>query len=433
MTRNATAFGELKRQLSDETRIILIKGISTYILSEQEETMRAGDIDLFSNNPDEVVQTLLKMGYIQTRAPFMHEIGEYTKGTTEFDIHEHFPVYGYTQALLASDLMPQHHAGIWQQSYHLQHSKITFEEFEQYAYCGRQPGTSHVLVPDPNLLAIIICAHAFMNYTNMWSISHREKACIRLGEIADLFSLATHPLFSKEQFLAYVNLYHARDAVEWAASVAVSVFGKNPLPIPVLIGLGDPLPAARFPRCLWWDFWANLSSETDDLLRTWWLSMDWVTEQIGANRFPARDGQTASYATVNAENTLPLTRYITQLSDPIPLLLHVKKSDSGIVIHLQVHTTFQVDIERVRVDLGNIASEWIYAVNGNHQTLVGFPVISSFVHSHTGYELTLEFTWEMLGLSNANEHTVALLIGVARQTNPNGLIASTLIPVVTEF
>lgn len=433
LARNVTALSELRHQLSDKTRVILIKGISTYILTEREETMRAGDIDILSNNQNEVVRTLLRMGYTQTRLPFMHEIGEYTKDTTEFDIHDYFPVYGYTKALLERDLLPQHHERIWQQSYELQNSRITFEDLEQYANCGRQSNTSHVLVPDPNLLAVIICAHAFMNYTNMWSISHREKAYVRLGEIADLFSLAAHPSFSKQQFLAYVNRYQAHDAVEWAASIAVSVFGKNPLPIPVLIGLGEPLHAKRFPRCLWWNFWASLSSDTDDLLRTQWLSMGWMTEQIGANRLSVRDGQTVRFATTNAEHALPLTRCITQTSELIPLLLHVEKSEKGIGIHLHVHTTSRVDMERVRIDLGDIAGEWIYVVNDNRQAMIGSPITSTFLYGSAGFDVSMELSWETLRLSNLKMQSVALLIGVARQLNSGGVTASILLPLVIEF
>lgn len=431
--RNITAFGELGPQLSDETRIVLVKGISTYILSGREETMRAGDIDLFSNNLDEVVQVLLNMNYVQTRAPFMHEIGEYTKNTAEFDLHAYFPVYRYTHELLDADLTPQHHPGIWQQTYGLELSRITFEDLEQHAHRGKNTDVRHIVVTDPNLQAIIICAHAFMNFTNMWSISHREKAYVRLGEIADLFTLVENPSFTKERFLSYVNMFNAYDAVEWAASVAVSVFGLNPLPVLVGTLMGDRLPPGRFPRCLWWNFWANLSSEADDLLRTSWLSMDWMTAQLGANRLTARNGRTLGYATIIAEGTLPLTRCITQLSEPIPLILEINRSEGSITIYLQVYTTSQVDVERVRVDFGNIASEWTHTVINELQTVVGFPAVYSFAYSTTGYELTLEFPWDILGVSENNDQSAALILGVARQTNQNGLVASTLIPLVIEF
>lgn len=430
--RNITALGELQRYLAG-ARTIIIKGISTYVLSPEEETMRAGDIDLLSNKPDQVVQTLLDMGYVQTRAPFMHEIGEYTRDGIEFDIHDHFPVYRYPQALLESDPNPLNHPGTWEQSYRSEHTTVTFDDLERSAHRGKRQETSHVTVPDPNLLALIICAHAFMNYTNVWSISHREKACVRLSEIADLFSLAAHPSFNSAQFLDYVNHYCALDAVEWATSVAVSLFGKKPLPVSVLVAQGEPLPSSRFPRCLWWNFWASLPTEADDLLRKQWLSMDWLTEQTGANRFSVLEGQEARYTTTWKEDASPLMRRITQTSEPIPIQLCFKRSDQGIAVQLQVDTAYQANIERVRVDLGNIASEWICTADGDRLNQVGYPFESDLVHFQSGYQLTCQLAWEALGMSYPSARTVALLIGVARQKGWNELVASTLIPLVISF
>lgn len=427
VARNIGAFGDLRCQLSKGTRIILIKGISIYVLSGQKEAMRAGDIDLLSDSPNHVAQTLLNMGYNQTRVPFMHELGEYTKGGTEFDIHEYFPVYGYTTELTKSDLVPAHHMGIWEQSFHFHHSRITFGDLEKKAHWGQQSDTSSVLVPDPNLLAIILCAHAFMNYTNMWSISHREKAYVRLAEITDLFTLAAHSSFSPEQFLFYVDRYNAIDAVEWAASIAVSIFGKNPLPVKVNVKRGDALPSARFPRCLWWNFWASLESDIDDLLITNWLSLEWLTKQIGSNHIFIHDGQIARYSIGNSDVAFPLTHYMTQLSESIPLSLDFMKGDDGLLLQLRVFATTEVDTERVRVDLGEIASEWIYFVREDRQVVVGSPLIVFRELSQPGYGITIKIPWNKLN-SIKNSRTVPLLIGVARLSNLGGLLASVLIP-----
>lgn len=430
VTRNILAFCELRRQLkSGNTHIILIKGISTYILSDLREIMHAGDIDLLSDNPNDVVQALLNIGYKQTRAPFMHEIGEYTRDTTEFDIHGYFPIYRYSKALLGTDMFPLHHSEGWKQSYLFQHSEITFDDMYKFKNCDRRPETELITVPDASMLAVIISAHAFMNYTNIWSISHREKACVRLGEIIDLFTLSTHHSFSVDRFLGYVNRYQAHDAVEWAASMAVSVFGRNPLPVPAFAGIDQPLSASRFPRCLWWNFWASLLSETDELLQTKWLSMDWLIERIGANHISVQEEPTKSYSTIKTGISLPLMRYITQQMEPIPLVLQVSKYESGVLVRLQVHSSFQFDIERVRVDLGNIACEWIHVSNGNSQEIVGFPMDLSCEHNDWGYEIKLKLDWKDIVIA---KKYAALLIGVSRQSSLE-VLESTLIPLVLEF
>lgn len=423
VARNITALSELRRHLPEETRIIIIKGISAYVLSGQDDIMRAGDIDLFSNNPDDVVQTLLDEGYIRTRAPFMHEIGEYTKGMTEFDIHGHFPVYSYSPALRDASLLPVHHAGRWQQSYQFQHSKITFEDLERHAHYGSHPYTRDVRITDPNLQAIIICAHAFMNYTNMWSISHREKAYVRLSELADLFSLAVHPSFTKERFLAYVASHQAKDAVEWAVCMAVSIFGKSPLPMPVPIGLGDSLPFGRFPRCLWWNFWSELSSKPDDFLTPHWLSMGWLGDQLGTNPLPIEGGRATTVP--NIGDATYLSRCITQHAEPIPISFQVERVEWGIEAHLRVQLISPANLERVRIDLGDRATEWLYDVRENRQTVVGFPIISAFAYSDTEYDLTLRFARE----NSDTQQSIPMLIGVARETNGGELGDSTLIPI----
>lgn len=431
--RNIAAFSELRSQLSHDSRIILIKGVSTYILSNREETMRAGDIDLLSNNAPEVVQVLINMGYAQTRSPFMHELGEYTKNSTEFDIHEYFPVYSYTPEQLEDDLMPQNHEGVWEQSYRFQKTRITFDDFELYKHQGERSDTKHVIVTDPSLLAIVICAHAFMNYTNMWSISHREKAYVRLAEIADLFSLAAHPSFTNQQFRAYMHQFRAYDAVEWAASVAVSVFGQNPLPVAVSIDKDNALSSSRFPRCLWWNFWASLSSEMDELLQPHWYSMDKIINQLNTNYLVAEAERKVTCTTTPFQNARPLKHFITQHSVPISLQLQISKYPKGIRVCLQMNGFASVDIERIRLDFGDIAGEWMYTVSEEKQTSIGPITPISFMHDGKTYELTFEIDLVPLNSLLSTSRPISFLVGVARENLSQGIIDSTLIPLTVEF
>lgn len=397
--------------------------------------MRCGDMDLFSNDGGAVSRVLLELGYRQTRGPFLYELGEYTRGAVEIDLHEYYPVYSYPPSLAGADLRPERHAPAWSQSYQLRQHEITYDELSRGAVRSDFRETEGVNVPDPNLLALILCSHAFLNFTNVWSISHREKAYVRLGEMADLFDLAAHPSFSPERFLQLVGRFGGRDAVEWAACVAASLFGRNPLPVPVTAGLGDALPAGRFPRCLWWNFWLDFDAGVDGLLRRYWLDMRSLVTQLGANTLTAPAGRTARHSTRPGADSKPLPRFLTQAEDarPIPLALGLSKSERGLRLELQVSAEPEGDSDRVRVDFGHVASEWIRSRGESQTSLVGAPAVVSFNDEGAGYELSLEFAWETLGRSVSEGSEIPVLVGVGKHAPGGGLVASTMIPLDVSF
>jgi hypothetical protein len=432
---NASAFREFSARLPPSARVVIIKGMSTYVLSRQAHTMRCGDLDVFSNDSAALSKALKKLGYRQTRGPFLYELGEYTRGAVEIDLHEYFPVYSYPSSLSSADLRPEHHPAAWQQSYQLQQHEISYDDLSVGAIRSAARETEGVTVPDPNMLALILCSHAFLNYTNVWSISHRDNAYVRLGEMADLFDLAAHPSFSRARFLQLVGRFGANDAVEWAACVAASLFGRNPLPVHVAVRLGDALPDARFPRCLWWSFWLDLRSGTDELLRRQWLDMRSLVTQLGGNTLRAVGGRTGRHSTVGAQGTMPLSRFITQAADetPIPFDLEVSRSERGLRLELEVLTRPKGDANRIRVDYGHTASEWIHSLGDTRPSVVGAPATVSFEERDDGYGLAWEFPWELLGESVSSEREISLLVGVAGHSQRDGLTASTLVPLSVRF
>ena len=428
---NIIALRELRDELTEHTHALMIKGFSTYILCNQEETLRGGDIDLLSNNPDEVISKLISLGYSQTRMPFLHELGEYTRESIEFDIHDNFPVNYYSDNLLQADLVPSSNPDAWVQNYQFLHKEIRFSNLAENACYGRNDRTSHVMVTDPNYLAIVLCAHAFMNYVNMWSISHREKTYIRLSEIADLFVLSKHPLFQKEKFLSYVKYYRANDAVEWAASIATRLLGENPLP--VTFTLNDHSFSQRFPRCLWWNFWAALPLDLENALQTNWLSMNWLTKHVGANLCSIKDEAVHTYSTVETKSASKITRYITQSSVPFPIVLMISRSETGITVNLQVQILSGCQTERVRIDVGHQACELIYSIKDNRNVIVGAAMIRSFTQRDTYYELTFDISWETVKLINAPSNAFSFFLGVAHQSSSNEVISSLLVPLEIEY
>jgi len=430
--RNIRAFNELKDMLPKKTQIILIKGVSTYILCNQEEVMRAGDIDILSNDTSSVVRALVNAGYQQTKAPFLHEIGEYSKDGIEFDIHDHFPVYSYSSELRNADLISLNKVNIRHQSYSFASQPIAFSDLGRHAHHGKQPPLDSVVVTDPNLLAIIICAHAFMNYTNMWSISHRKKAYVRLSEIADLFSLSKHADFDTKKLLKYTRRYHAQDSVEWAASVSMSLFGENPLPVNINLKKGDLIPASRFPRCLWWNFWVGLPAKPDDLLFTNWMSIDKLTDYIEANEVVFGNDLKSSgwYSSMSKENLTMLKRYFTMNGKPILISLNFRHAKRSLVIEINIERTMKTSIDRVRVDLGKYATEWELDNIEKKVKMTGDKEFtSSYKQSSREYKIVFKIDLGKLEIDDMHGHQVSLLIGVAKHDNAGKIVASNLFPI----
>ena len=431
--QNIEAIHVIKSALPRDVDIIIIKGISTYVLVGHERVMRLGDIDILSNSPRALVDTLIRLGYVQTRPPFMHEIGEYTKGVVEVDIHGNFPVCSFDQSLLEADLVPSANPGVWQQNHRSRQNPISFNDLMLNSHKGNTSDVMGITVADPNVLAIIICAHGFMNYINMWSISHREKAYVSLGEVADLFELVRHPKFNIDTFQSIAKNNEATDAIAWASSVTSVLFGKA---LFAANGDGDrerhrnEMPQGRFPRCLWWGFWADLPAHAEDLTRKWWLSMDWLTTELGHNKLSLD----RCYSTVKRVDGVILTRCLVQNDCVLPLTIKVSLSDGKLVIKAEVLSDIEADIDRIRIDFGHISSEWMIANDRREQRLIGNEADVRFDSEGQAYTVEFSYPLELFNESVKKSRKVSMFIGVGKQSqNSEALLDSILIPMVVSI
>ncbi len=428
--RNISAVREINSALGANVDLIVIKGISSFVLSGEDRIIRAGDIDVLSSNSSALIDALLKLNFVQTRVPFLHELGEYSKNGVEVDVHDHFPVYSYGDSIVSVNLNPTDNTGKWQQFHETDRCEITYETLAAHSFEGTIPATFGVRVADPNILAIIICSHAFMNYTNMWSISHREKAYIRLGELADLFDLAKHPCFKREKFAELTQKFDALDTVAWAVNFTRLLTGKNPLPDFDELIVERALLSKRFPRCLWWNFWAVLNFETDDLIRDRWLSMDKVTDELGFNSICLTDGITPVYATVQHPETRPLERLLTQRDTPFSLRLQIISNTDKIRFHLSLPTDISTNLYRFRLDFGQTAGEISYAPGEQKPSVVGCEMQADVQLQEDGFEFTFTFETKYLQKQLTRVDRFSILIGVALQTADGRLSDSILIPLV---
>lgn len=266
--RNLDALNALTERLRRNSFGVVIKGFSTYLITRDAATLRCGDIDVVLADADPAVTALREQGFEQTRWPFMHELGEYVRDGVEVDLQWGFPVCYYPDGLDLSGAEVQA-AGLMQTA----HFDADF-----LWHHSQQIGT--VRVPTPELQALICASHAFMNYVNIWSISHREKAWLRLAELADIVELARGGYLSSDRLRELAASYPLRDVVRWTDRMCGRLFDYAPFAM-----LRDNLFEGSFPLCLWWNLWVRAEPRPELLLRDRWYPMREVADAL--DRAPA--------------------------------------------------------------------------------------------------------------------------------------------------
>lgn len=357
---------------------VVVKGVATGLLTGDKHLLRCGDIDLVCADGGPLIETLTRLGYERTRPPFLHELGEFTRKGVEIDVHAYVPVPGYG-AVRHADLTPPER-GTWYQprrapSMHpIRHGLLVD---------GGTVTVGRVHVPDPCLLAIVLCAHAFLNFTNMWSLSHRAKPYVKLAELADLHALVQHEAFDTQRFLSLVEELDAGDAVSWAGWASTVLLGRNPLPVPAGTGL--------FPRCLWWDFWARLPVDEEALLLPDWFDPAAVNPLLGS-RIELDTGRSAP-----------------------PWTVEVRRDGDLVTVMVGLPESTDAATGRGRVDFGAVGTEWVLADGqltavGGHDTCDLLP----------GRRVRLRYRVPRTG-----GH---LLVGVAEQDASGVLLSAVLLP-----
>ena len=426
LMENAAAVAELSVALGDARGLVVLKGMAAYQLTRRPELMRRGDVDVLVAGELAVEATLRDLGYRRTRPPFLHELGEFTRGTTEIDLHEFFPVYAYTSGLLETDLRPDRHPGTWRQGSDAAARRVTYYRAMEGAREGRPAETPGVLVPGPELQVVVLCGHAFMNYMNLWSISHRYKPYVRLAELADVRDLVRDSNFDRARFSALVDELDAHDAVSWTAAAGQALLGSSPFPANVAVE-APALDGSRFPRCVWWRFWAELPVDADTLTDRWWLRMDRVVAALGAAEVGWMGDRTGRHGTVDAPGATRFARVITlPNAHLVPFCVEFERSAAHLTAHLHVQGRSAADTERVRVDLGDRVAEWIWPAGAGEPDLVG-DADATFRTAGAAYEVRLRFPAR--GPATSDSWDVALLVGVTRTAPDGEVAASTLVPV----
>ena len=281
--RNLLALKEINKKIKEKEKLpIVIKGFSNYLINEDINSIRSGDIDLLPENIEIFIDLLKENGFKLTKIPFLHEAGEYTKQGVEIDIHKYFPIYRYDESL------PHLKSVSLNEFYTMPFKKMLKEELNDSAYFSEK---HKIKVIDPNFYILIICSHAFMNYTNIWSISHRDNTYTKIGELWDIFDLLKSANYSKEKFLSLVKKYNAYDCVSWTGKVLKAIFNYNPLSFIE----NKRKNLHEYPKCLWWNFWINIENTPAELISENWYDYSLILDLIGTNQIK----KNKNYTTLN--------------------------------------------------------------------------------------------------------------------------------------
>jgi hypothetical protein len=417
---HARAAADLAARLPDPSDVVLVKGISTYAVTGAPHTKRCGDIDLVCADAGTLLAALADLGYRRTRESFLHEVGEFTQGTTEIDVHGFYPVYGYGAALRDANLDPSVHPGRWDQNRNeMTLCRIGHDDLRMAARLGALH--ERVFVPDASMLAIMLCAHMFMNFTNMWSISHREKPYVKLAELADLTDLVASDSFDADRFRSLVGQFDASDAVEWAGWASIVLLGSNPLPGPTATAVH--VADRRFPRCLWWHFWASLPVDPDSLVQTDWYDMADMVAALGGNAVDVVAG-VPSQISIDE-----LCRVIHLGPVGRPLLWRLSAFRSGDCLEVAITLPLGPEpIERIRVDFGCLASEWATSLSVQTGSDTSLETIDD---GHR--RISFRFPWDRLSRSMTVTGELALLVGRAILDDGGAIVASDLAPLTLRF
>lgn len=257
--------------------LILVKGLSVYALVGDPFRLSPGaDLDLFYPDPEALCEALTALGlegerptwravwscpdpgdygYTGARTARPHEYAEFSGDRITVDVHSYYPVLALPMGVGAADLAPGRHPGHWEQRFPaLPAREIRYDDLRDHSMAGTTPATRDLVVPDPNLAVLILCAHEFRSAIHP-PVHH--DLVVQFGKMADVHDLVRHPRFERSVFLDLVERFSAHDSALFLGGLLERYFGTNPLPAP------GSRPASQLPAprlVTWFGGWATLTS-----------------------------------------------------------------------------------------------------------------------------------------------------------------------------
>ena len=188
---------------------IYIKGVYLYLLLDDPLYLKNGDIDLIVNEEKTFTGFLISKGYIQTKEPFLNEIGEFSKNGVELDLQKYFPVYSLLLENNVQNIIV----------YKPKTQKIGYNDL-----LNNFIKVKNIHIPCLEMQLLIIISHSFLNYINMWSISYRERPCIQLCEFLVARKILLQTNFNYDTFQKILKKYSAEQVWNWFKKIMDTLF-----------------------------------------------------------------------------------------------------------------------------------------------------------------------------------------------------------------
>lgn len=321
------------------TSVAILKGMAIFGLTNQSASLRTGDVDVIVGSAVDIAEVMSDLGYHQTRGPFMHERGEFTRGSIEIDVHDHYPVSGLPHVDPAAPAVRSESA-----LGDPRRRALSSEQLLSGARPAIAPRLAGLPLVAPEELVIILAAHSFMNFVNAWSFSHRSKVYVRLGELLDVELLIGQPDFRHGRLLQLVTEVGAEDAIGFVRHLGRKLLGRDLVP-------GVSLEAETIPpRCIWWDTWVESPLAPESLLRTEWYDIDRLVGDVGPL-------QLRPSVTLQIDGT-GLAQGVLATSGNAPSVWCRLVTKPVLQIEFGTHAAHRDDPLRLRIDGGAWSVEW---------------------------------------------------------------------------
>lgn len=252
---------------------ILIKGISTYGLTEQMHHIRRSvDMDLIYSDPSMLEALLKKIGFVRVNDDGLsdHEFATMARDDLVIDIHKFIPVFGCSEGMMNKASKAE--SPIFFESFtKLTRDEIPYSELNRDAFAV--PSFGGMRVPNVHHQILILCAHIFKNFVH--SLFHCSSGVI-LAELLDVCDLLRHPTFDEERFELLIGSPERQASVDFVGGLISRILGDGKLQ--ELDFASDRV----YPKFLLWNGLMELPIQASDYM---YYSYSDFTERLDAETF----------------------------------------------------------------------------------------------------------------------------------------------------
>jgi hypothetical protein len=186
-------------------KLIHLKGNSAaHHLSPAGYRRHSNDIDLISTSPETLISVMSLAGFRRHSEGMCHEASTMVSPNGKFfDVHRYFPAWQYVEA--------------GSTPYLTKSRRLDYRDLVAGAVPDPDVSREDVLIPGPEMTAILLCFHVFKDYIEPPFLTQIAK--VKMGELAEFLELHGMIQFDRVKFMALATEYGGRDAVEFVTTV----------------------------------------------------------------------------------------------------------------------------------------------------------------------------------------------------------------------